>query len=784
MPEIIPVGQETQPQKLTETFAKIIKRHESLRTTFHLIHEQPVQRIHENVELKIEPIEIKEEQTPPREDLAGAFKKFVRPFDLARPPLLRVALVKRGKQNHLFVDMHHIISDGISHSVLEEDFGTLYKGETLTPLKIQYKDYSRWQNREQGKQGLKQQQKYWQERFGGEVPQLNLPTDFIRPKVQGYQGTAVQFELSPEKEDRLRTIASEENATHFMVQLTLFSILLSKLGGQEDIVIGTPVAGRRHADLEKIIGMFVNTLALRNYPQGEKTFKQYLHEVTQHTLTDFENQEYQFEDLVENLSITRDAARNPLFDVMLTMQNNRNDAKNNTNNDTPGKKAGPGPAKKENISRYRDVASKFDMTLNLYDTGAKLSLVLICNNTVFEKETIHRFINYYKRLLTTVTGNAEIKLSQIRLMDAEEKKRVLYEFNATKNQYPENKTIHGMFEEQAVRTPRKIAAAGPTKITANKTGCAQLTYTQLNEKAQRLSHRLRTGGLGPGTVAAIMLEPSLEMITAILAVLKTGACYLPIDPLNPQERTNFLLNDSETTQLLTHPQQALNLTFDGEIIDIAEEIDGKIEENNPGHHTIPSDPVYMIYTSGTTGKPKGVVLKHSNLVNYVHWFSQKAAINSEDKTILTSSFAFDLGYTSLYPSLLTGAQLHLLPKETYMEPGRLLQYIAHHGITYLNLTPSLFSTIVADTAFNAGNVSTLRLVLLGGEAINTADVETSYRECPHTRIMNHYGPSEVTIGCIAQYIEIRELEAYKTRPTIGTPINNTKAFILDKYQNP
>ncbi|MCP4114705.1 MAG: AMP-binding protein, partial [Desulfobacteraceae bacterium] len=588
---------------------------------------------------------------------------------------------------------------------------------------------------------------------------------------------------------RLKTMALDQNTTPYMFLLANFSILLSKLAGQEDIVIGTPTAGRRHADLEKIIGMFVNTLALRIYPRGESTFKQYLRQVTETTLADFENQEYPFEALVENVSIIRDAARNPVFDVMLTMQNVR-DAETGTNTTDTGGDTSQNDENREIDEENHETiqsVSKFDMTLWATDSGQNFSLTLKCNAALFKEESLDRFIGYFKRILSAVVTQEDITLARIGIISPEEKKHVLYDYNNTETKYPETKTIHGLFAEQAAKTPGNIAVTA----AASNAKAQTLTYKELNGKAGKFAHRLRTGGLGTGTVAAIMLEPSVEMVTAILAVLKTGACYLPIDPLNPQERTTFLLTDSETKQLLTRPQLTGNLTFDGEIITIAEEsVENNRDKNNENNvetapqHATHTDPVYMIYTSGTTGKPKGVVLTHGNLVNYVNWFSHEAALKIEDKTILTSSFAFDLGYTSLYPSLLNGAQLHVLPKETYMLPGKMLEYIAARGITYLKLTPSLFSTIVTDTAFTASNSRTLRLVLLGGESINTADVEKSYRENPHIRIMNHYGPTEVTIGCIAQYIEIKNLEAYKTRPTIGKPIYNTKAYILDKNQNP
>ncbi|MCP4149617.1 MAG: amino acid adenylation domain-containing protein, partial [bacterium] len=789
--------------KLHDVFPKLIRRHESFRTSFHLLAETPVQKIHHKVEFKIESYEVKKEDEQNKQEASGIIKNFVRPFDLSRPPLLRLGLIKisppgspgtesveRYTKYTLLVDMHHIISDGISHNLMENDIYALYRGEELLPLRIQYKDFSQWQAREQKTVKVALQENYWLKRFAGEIPLLNLPTDFPRPKIQRYEGTAVDFELSPNDFKILKSIALNEHVTHFILLLTAFNTLLSKLGRQEDIVVGVPIAGRRHADLEKIIGMFVNTLAMRNYPEGGKNFKEFLGDVGKRTLVDFENQEHQFEELVEKVSIIRDAARNPLFDVMLTMQNLQQVGKSKKNIPLLEKAAHKVERQERNEGKYRSrqTASKFDMTLTVLDSGQNLSFTLTCNSALFRQETVYRFIGYFKRTLSAIISREEITLSQIEIMSTEEKRQVLYHFNNTNVEYTEDKTIHWLFEEQAAKITGKVAVVAPTYSSKQRI----LTYGELNGRAHRLALKLRASGVGPGDVAAIMIEPAIEMITAILAVLKVGGCYLPIDPLNPRERTDFLLEDSETRLLLTRSQLADKLNFDGEIVDIGtKEIDDEdIEANQRGSENRLSasytsdDPVYMIYTSGTTGKPKGVVLKHQNLVNYVNWFSTAASLTDEDKTILTSSFAFDLGYTSIFPSLLSGAQLHLLTKETYMLPESLLEYIAGQGITYLKVTPSLFSTIVADAHFTAATCRTLRLVLLGGEAINTADVEKAYRICSTIKIMNHYGPTEVTIGCIAQYIEPQHLEAYKARPTIGKPIYNTKAFILDKYLKP
>ncbi|MCP5050719.1 MAG: amino acid adenylation domain-containing protein, partial [bacterium] len=342
------------------------------------------------------------------------------------------------------------------------------------------------------------------------------------------------------------------------------------------------------------------------------------------------------------------------------------------------------------------------------------------------------------------------------------------------------------------RTPEHIAilaAAHPAQ------GRYAVTYRELNEKSNRLAHLLVEKGSGPGSIAAVMTEPSVEMMTGILAVLKTGAGYVPLDPGLPRERITYMLEDSEAKLLLTplHLLEELEgITGTALPIDINSEnlpgadkaviwTPGAAAGSNPA--AAPQQPVYMIYTSGTTGKPKGVIITHQNLVNYAMWFIHQTALTHQDRTILTSSFAFDLGYTSIYPCLLAGGQLHILPKEHYILPGNLLNYTRFQRISYLKVTPSLWDAIVSDANFSKEICKSLRLLVLGGEAIAVRDLEKTYRQFSQISIMNHYGPTEATIGCIAQFVDFKHLETYKHRPTIGRPIFNTRVFILDKYLN-
>ncbi|MCP5052938.1 MAG: non-ribosomal peptide synthetase, partial [bacterium] len=351
-------------------------------------------------------------------------------------------------------------------------------------------------------------------------------------------------------------------------------------------------------------------------------------------------------------------------------------------------------------------------------------------------------------------------------MSEEEKYHILYDLNDTESFYPENQTIHQWFEEQAEKTPDHIAVAGPKSQITNQ---FLLTYRELNRRSHQLASLLKTNGVVSNSIAAIKSEPVPEMMIAIIAVLKTGAAYLPVDPEYPEERVNYMLEDSGANVSVSWS--------DGLVV-------RRLEASNKptNQQTVkPTNLSYIIYTSGTTGKPKGVMISHGNLVNYVTWFSTQTVLTNKDRGLLTSSFSFDLGYTSLFPTLLTGGQLHILPKEVYMSAVNLPDYIAMHRISYLKMTPSLFSTIVEEDAFTGNNCPRLRLVVLGGEAIDAGDVEKAFLRFKGISIMNHYGPTEATIGCVAQTIDKNHMEEYKRTPTIGRPIFNTKVFILDKY---
>ncbi|MCX6582111.1 MAG: amino acid adenylation domain-containing protein [Candidatus Aminicenantes bacterium] len=510
---------------LEGVFRQLIRRHESLRTSFITIAGEPAQRIHDHVEFEIAHFAAEEHGK-------------TRTFDLSKAPLMRVGLAKQEEERHLLmVDMHHIITDGTSMELFVKEFMALYARRQLPPLKLQYKDYAAWKGSETEKNALKIQAEYWLKQFREAPPSLDLPLDSPRPVVKSFEGRGYFFEITAAETGALKALASGEGTTLYMALLTLYYIFLSRLTGQEDIVVGTPAAGRSHADLEPIMGMFVNTLALRNNPAGEKNFCYFLKEVNENTLAAFANQDYPYEELVEKASVTRDTGRNPLFDTMLNLRN-----MDISEIQITGLKMTPFPFE-ENIS-------KFDLTLRAFDAPSNLRFTFEYCTKLFKTVTIERFVGFFKAVIARATREPHARIAEIEIISEAEKQIILMNFNDTAVQYPRDKTIHGLFEEQVEKTPDRIAVIGSTIETLRATSL-QMTYRQLNEQSGRLAGLLIEKGVLADDIVAIKMGRSIELIIGIMGILKSGAAYLPIDPDYPQERIDYMLKDSAAKIQLT-----------------------------------------------------------------------------------------------------------------------------------------------------------------------------------------------------------------------------------------
>ncbi|MCP4157037.1 MAG: amino acid adenylation domain-containing protein [bacterium] len=780
MPDSIPLEETPDREKLEKTFNKLIERHESLRTSFHIKEERPVQKVQDNVQFHLEYYRPGDTLPGQPGDVTSIKENFIKTFPLDKAPLLRVGLIQEREQSILLIDMHHIISDGVSLNILREEFAAIYAGVPQPPLKFQYKDYTEWLKGKRQQEQIKKQEAYWLKTYSGEKPVLTLPADYTRPKVMNFEGAAAAFYIGGEETALLKTGCSKENVTLFMKLLAIFNILLYRLTGQEDIIVGSPTAGRRHADLQKIIGMFVNTLPLRNYPAGNKTCLEMQEEIKETTLAAFENQEYPFEELVEKAGVQRDAARNPLFDVTFIMQNQ---AENTGPVDT-GTGSGGGTAQ-TNLDAVTTLEahriSKFDLALAVMETGPCLLCTIEYSTKLFEPSTIERYCRYLKRIAAAVAGNPQQRLPRIEMLSQQEKEQLIREFNDTAVDYPKNKTIRQLFEEQAARTPDNIALEGPVSgITAEGEGktChakSELKYSELNEKANRLARTLKQRGVSPGTVVAVMIRRSVEMITALLAILKTGAAYLPIEPAFPAERKKYQLKEAATRWLLTAHQTPVNeteLDFEGTQIDLHDnalyETGGtNLEIPTPSHY-----PAYIIYTSGSTGKPKGVLLQNKSIVNYLTWRKKYYNFGSSDVVMQVSSYTFDGSVADIFTTLLSGSRLVLIREEDRFNLDYLQKVIKECKITYFAMVPSFYKTLLKEIH---QSLTALKAVTIAGESFGRELVEEHYAKLRNVDLYNEYGPTENSV-CATVY----RFTPNQTAVFVGKPIDNVFIRITGK----
>jgi tyrocidine synthetase-3 len=782
MPYVLPLGGSIDEEKLEHTFKILISRHESLRTCFELVEEEPVQKVCAGVEFEIEYYDMKEVNalaSPANGSQELRVKRFIddfiRPFDLSRAPLLRVGLMEiAAKEYILLCDMHHIVTDGASHAVLTGDFTAIYTGEELLPLRLQYKDYSEWQQSQASEEETAQQEQYWLRRFQGEIPVLDIPGDYPRPQLRSFEGRTVVFDLSTGKTKALNEWARYEGATLFMVLLAIYTLFLSKISNQGEILVGTPVAGRKHADIENIIGMFVNTLVLRSYPAGDKTLSGYLQEVKRISLEAFENQDYPFEELVKKVAVTRDVSRNPLFDIAFVLQNTR---------DIPGSQEPPRATRQQNPKEEQEQVSfspeyntaKFDLTLFAFEEEKEEKLVFIFQycTQLFRKTTIEKFIAYFKKITAAAIETPGMKIAEIEIISTEEKKRLLFDFNAADAGYPKKKTIHGLFAEQVKRTPHRTALMEvheTHKKHEKEYNMSYLSYKELNEKSGRLAHLLRQQGIVPGTIVGIKLERSIEVIIGILAILKAGGAYMPIDPDYPQERIKYMLKDSNAKILLTKQEMA--------------ELFSSIHPAAllPCCPAQSSNLAYIIYTSGTTGKPKGVLIEHRNVVSLLFNDGIQFYFNENDVWTLFHSICFDFSVWEMYGALLYGGKLITISKETARDTAGFLKILQAAQVTVLNQTPSAFYSLCREDLKKPGKELNIKYVIFGGEALMPGKLNQWKAKYPQTKLINMFGITETTVHVTFKEINQADIEAGISN--IGRPIPTLSVYIMDANLKP
>ncbi|MBV9791230.1 MAG: amino acid adenylation domain-containing protein [Chloroflexi bacterium] len=772
----------------------IIQRHETLRTTFPIEGATVVQRVGPAQTLKLTEIDLLGTAADREGVLIDhAQQQLAQPFDLAHGPLFRATLFHLGDQEHLLLMwMQHIVSDGWSWGVLCRELSAYYRsaiaGTTaaLPELPIQYADYAVWQREYLQGSVRDAQLNYWRQQLA-DLPVLELPTDHPRPAVTSPAGASLFFQLPADLTAALSAFTQREGVTLFMTGLAAFQVLLARYSRQTDLAVGTPIANRTRHETEDLIGCFVNTLVLRSQISLRDSFRDLLQQVRAVALDAYAHQDVPFEEVVDALQPERDLSRHPLFQVMFVLQN------------AP---LAPLSLPEVTVERFPlpSTTSKFDLTLTLEETAGGISGDVEFSTALFDRTTIERLVEHFQTLLRNVIAEPERPLLHLPMSD---ERPLLAQWNATNVPYPIERPLQSLFEDQVARTPD-----APALVFEH----SSLSYREMDQQANQVAHLLRKLGVTPNTLVSLCLERSLEMFVGMFGVLKSGAAFLPLDAQYPAHRLEYMINDSNISVMITNraalpaiealvasqPQQirvliALDhterpawLPADVEFYNWADVADYPIDACPM--LTTPEDLVYLMYTSGSTGQPKGVPIRQRNLVQFFQWNQDYFEFRGDDRIIQYHTISFDFSTWEIFEALLVGASLHIVSTEVARDVEALADYIAQHGITVLNMTPSQF-TALADFMehFRPRALDTLRIVVLGGEMMPTALARRALKILPPTcRFYNEYGPTETTISCAIYLVTPEVVACYGDHPSIpfGGPIANTQLYVLDAQLYP
>ncbi|QSJ14566.1 amino acid adenylation domain-containing protein [Nostoc sp. UHCC 0702] len=761
---------------LEKSLNEIVRRHESLRTTFATANGQPVQVITPNLNLNIPIVSLQSLSYSEQENSVQslAIEEASQAFDLGKGPLIRVKLLQLGETDYvLLLTMHHIICDRWSFAILVQELITLYQAfssgqpPTLAELPIQYADYALWQRQYLIGEVLEKQTSYWEKQLANAPALLELPTDHPRPPVMNNRGCKLTFKIPQELTQALKELSQQEEATLFITLLTAFKVLLYRYTQQTDILVGTTIAGRNREEIEKLIGFFVNTIVLRTDLDGKPSFRELLRRVREVALQAYAHQDLPFEQLVEKLKPQRSLSHSPLFQVMFQLQN------------TPTQILELPGLTWETLQFHNDTA-KFDLSLSMVENEAGLIGSFEYKTDLFEVATITRMQGHFQTLLEGIVANPDQIIEKFTLLTIAEQNQLL-EWNNTQIDYSKNLCIHQFFEAQVETTPDAVAV-----VFENE----QLTYRELNQRANQLAHYLQKRGVGPEVLVGICVERSLEMIVGILGILKAGGAYVPLDPAYPQERLIFMLEDANLSLLLTQqrfqewlPQnqyQAIYIDADWQLI-------SQESQENPKTKTLAANLVYVIYTSGSTGKPKGVMVQHHSLANYTETVIVKYAIKAGDRILQFASICFDAAAEEIFPSLVQGATLVLRNDAMLSSIPAFLQQCQKWKITVLDLPTAFWHQMTGEfLKENLHLPEELRLVIIGGEKalLKYLQIWTKY-VVNKVQLINSYGPTEATIiTTISNLSHCQTQNNNLSEVPIGKAIDNVQVYILDSYFQP
>lgn len=745
---------------LENSLKAIIGRHESLRTTFSMTEEEPIQIITSSLSLNIPIIDLQalSDRAREAEVLRLANEEARGLFDLTTGPLMRVTLLKLTTQTHaLLLTMHHIISDGWSMNILVRELTALYSaslaGEEspLPPLPIQYADYTMWQRQQLQGEKLQEQLSYWKHQLADAPPVLALPIDHPRPVLQTFRGASHTFRLPQALTASLHALSQREGVTLFMTLLAAFQVLLARSSGQQDILVGSPSANRRRPEIEGLIGFFVNTLVFRTDLTGNPGFRDLLQRVKEVALEAYMHQDIPFEKLIEELHPERELSLNPLFQVMFTLQNAQQE------------RLALASLQLDHIPTESQTA-KVELELSLWEFSGELVGDVRYNTDVFEAATIARMFEHFRILLQGIVADAEQRILELPLLTHTERQSLLYEWNDTLAAYPRDSCIHHLFEAQARCTPDAIAIVFEDQ---------QLTYQELDQRANQLAHYLQLFGVGPEVLVGLCLDRSITMIIGLLGILKAGGAYVPLDSAYPKERLAFILHDAQMLVLLTQQSllERLSEVKDTQVlcVDTAWEQITQQSRAYPASAVGPRNLAYVIYTSGSTGTPKGVQIEHRGLCNISLAQTQAFRVAARDRFLQFASLSFDVSIWEIVMTFTNGGALILAPSASLLPGPQLLDLLRHQAITIVTLSPSVL------TAMPVIPLPDLRTLIAAGEVCK-ADLVTRWGS--EHRFYNAYGPTEITICASVAHCSPGQ------QPVIGRPVCNAQMYVLDAFLQP
>lgn len=764
-------------EALRSALDSLVNRHEALRTVFIDVNGEPGQEIVPEKSFELRFVDLRRQKTPTRdaEVRRRTREGSTRPFDLSVGPLIRGELLQLSEEEHvLLIVMHHIVSDGWSIGVLVREMGALYAAhragepDALPQLPIQYADYAHWQRQLSEGPEMEAQLEYWKGHLQGAPELLDLPTDRPRPARQSYRGSSASVSLGSKLAADLKSLSRRLNLTLAMTLHTAWSIVLSRLSGQDDIVVGMPVANRRRIELEGLIGFFVNTLTVRLHLQNDSRVIDLLQQAKGSMLGAYAHQDLPFEQIVEALRPVRSLSHNPLFQAMFVLQN-----------------APRGAMELAGLTLVEEEipleATQFDLLLSLREMENDIAGTLNYATDLFDSATIERWIVYLKSVLEWIARDPQQKVSELQLMSEDERRQVIDSFNQTHVVYPRDKLIHELFEEQAERAPNAIAVVHEHQ---------SLTYAELNAKANQLARYLLNQGVGPDQLVGVCVGRSLEMVVGLLGILKAGGAYVPLDPHYPAERLQYMLEDSAPLVVLTQEElRGLLPATQAEVIALdakLKEIGGRIADNIPAAEVglAVQNLVYVIYTSGSTGSPKGTAMSHRSMVNLIEWHRNTFGACEGRRVLQFAALSFDVAFQETFSTLCTGGTVVLVDEWIRRDVPALAEFLIRHSIHRLFVPPLMLQSLAEHfTKTNASRPASLQDIITAGEQLRiTPEISGFFKQLNRCGLHNHYGPTETHV--VTSLALTNTPDEWPALPTIGRPISNSQIYILDERQQP